>query len=296
MGMFDFKGNFPSNALIEAAISKRKGEEEARLALAKQIQRQQEIDLQQQQQTIENVGTVANNLNKHQMNRQMAQTLSNNDSVQDYLHQTDPMERARPVTQIGGRDVTFGRTASGGVGMPPAPSMPRTDAKGLQPFIEAGKGPELLEKAADYNYKMSNVEDVIPVYGPDGKSIIRYDRVTRKRGGRTTAPARPPQPRGGGTGKSERTYEMERLVRVRDQVRKSQENWVPAKGQTEADNPYTAVMAQYDTILNRDFGVPMPEKKTTKYASPAEVKAAMDSGKLKREDAKAILLKDFGMK
>lgn len=187
MGAFDFKGQFPTAALIEAAIQRRKQENDAR-------QRQQELAQAQTQQTIQNAGAAAGALNKYSMNKQMSQTLAGSPAVQSYMgHQANPAVAQAPMGSPTGLPINLTDTARGGVGVLPQTNAPRKfDPKLIQPFVDAGKGDELLKNAADMQYKNSTVQDIIPTKDVAGN--MSFQTVTRQRGGKTLAPTNPLRP------------------------------------------------------------------------------------------------------
>ncbi len=285
MGMFDFKGQFPANAMIEAAISKRKGEEEARQLLARQIAEEKQRRQEQFNETLKNAATAATGLNKYQMNKQMAQTLAGSPAVQGYLGNPQ-------VANTGMGAVTRGQTADGSTGVP-VPNGRMMGQKQILPFVEAGKGEELLKNAQDFDYKRSTVEDVIPQKDAAG-NILGYQRVARQRGARTVAPTGPQQPRGGGSGKSPADQRRDQLLKYRDQFRKEVDSAIPGPEQDAARERLKGVA----DALDKEFGLRYPEDQepSGQYATPDEVKAAMRAGKINRDQAKQILQSQFGMK
>jgi len=284
MGQFDFKGQFPTTSLIDAALKRRQLQEEER-------QRRQAMTMQ----TIQDAGKAAEGVNKYQMNKQMAETLAQNHQVQSYMGGPD-----KQVGMAGGNPVMQRQTAAGGPGVvSPVPNT-AIDPKRVMPFVNSGQGPALLKEAADYDYKRQNVTDNLPVVDGTGK-VVSFQSVTRSRGGRTLAPSGPQAPRGGGSGKSPQDLRKEQLLKFRDQYRKERSESLPGTPDEAEANRRLAIVS---TALNKEFGLEddADDEQDTGgsagggYQTEHDVKAAMRSGAITKKQAQEILIKQFGFK
>lgn len=179
MGMFDYKGQFPYSSMIDAAIQKRRLEEEARQ------QRQRQL-----MESFANAGTTATNLVQRKRDMAQALALSQDPDVQNYMTGADTQ-----VATVGGRPA---QTASYS-GSQVSPNVTPAGVDKILPFVQSGKGYDLAKEAKELAYKKSTVQDKIPEYDSKG-NFLGYQVVTRQRGGRTLAPTRPPLPRGNGSG------------------------------------------------------------------------------------------------
>lgn len=265
MGMFDFKGQFPTSALIDAAIQKRKTEEEARR------QRQEQLLT-----TIQGAGQTATNLVKQKQDMAQALALSNDPDAQNYLTGRD-----RQVATVGGRPVTLGDTASstGNILKPNAPLAP---ANKFLPFVQSGKGYDLMKEAKDMAYKKSTVQDYLPQVDAQGK-VIGYQTVTRNRGGRTLAPTRPTPPRATGGGSKSPSEEALRNTAFDNAIQRIKQQFPFGKQQAEAQG--VDYDAQLESMAGQEYdrlksGTPKPDKSAERQKF---IQGAMQKGYTQQE-------------